>query len=283
MVRRLLPCVLLVVPALFGADKSADNKMLEILRDVGVLQEQMKALQRSLEAKLADLGQAGAEQARAAGEAGKSTAALGDRLQKSLQDQQDQQLKILATVAAVGAQVEAVSSDLNTMRTALNDLTGAMARLSTQVSDLNNALKSVQTSKPDAAGDPPRSEISATDLFSNAEGDRLGGKLALALQEYAQFVARFGDTGQAPDAQYYIGSIHYSNQEWDDSVKSFDVLLQTHPESKRVPEALYYKADALARLGRAQEAAETLKDLRKRFPDNPLAKRSLTVKPPAHF
>jgi TolA-binding protein len=96
-------------------------------------------------------------------------------------------------------------------------------------------------------------------------------------------VAKFGNTGQASVAQYYIGSIHYSNQEWDEAVKAFNMLLQTYPDSKRAPESLYYKADSLARLGRSTEATDALKDLRQRFPDSPLAKQGLTVKPPAHF
>ena len=69
------------------------------------------------------------------------------------------------------------------------------------------------------------------------------------------------------------------NQEWEDAVKGFDVLLKAHPDSKRAPAALYYKADALAKLGRATEASDTLKELRKRFPDNPLARQSQTIKP----
>jgi TolA-binding protein len=283
MFRRLLISVLIASPALFGADKTTET-LLELLRDVGGLQEQIKALQKSLEGKLADVSQAGAEQARAAvDQSGKAMAALSDSLQKSLQSQQDQQAKTLDAVAAVGSQVQSVADQVTTMRQALNDLTSAMSRLATQVSDLTTAVKSAQAALPPIPGAASSAAVSATDLFANAEADRLGGKLDLALEEYSDYVAKFGNTGQAPDAQYYVGSIHYSKQEWDDSVKAFDNLLQTYPDSQRVPESLYYKADSLARLGRSAEAADTLKDLRKRFPDNPLAKQGLTVKPQPRF
>jgi TolA-binding protein len=126
------------------------------------------------------------------------------------------------------------------------------------------------------SGQPP---ISATDLLSNAESDRLGGKLDLSLAEYRDYVSKFADSPQASDAQYYIGSIHYSKQEWEDAVKAFDMLLQNYPDSRRTPESLYYKADSLAELGRSQDANNILTDLRKRFPDSPLAKQGLTVKP----
>jgi TolA-binding protein len=279
MLRSLLVCALIASPTLYGADKTTDA-LLGLLRDVGGLQDQLKALQKSLEGKLADLTQAQADQARAAAnEAGKSLSALNDSFRKSLQAQQDQESKMQDTVAAVGSQVQSVADQVGTMRQALNDLNAAVSRLSTQVNDLSTAVKLLQPAKTDASA-APQPQLSATDLFANAEGDRLGGKLDLALQEYSDYAAKFGATDQASDAQYYIGSIHYSNQEWDDAVKAFDALLQTYPASKRVPESLYYKADSLARLGKWADANTALQDLRKRFPGNPLAKQGLTVRPP---
>ena len=276
--RRIAILLLMASTALCAADKTTET-MLEVLRDVAGLQEQLKTLQKSFEAKFADLNQAGAEQARAAAERSEQRmTALSADLQKSLQGQQDQQTKTMAAVAAVGSQMQAVADQLGTMRQAIGDLTAAMSRLTTQMSDLGNAVKAAQAAKPaDAAAKP---ELSATDLLAGAEGDRLGGKLDLAIQEYRDYVTKFGDSPQASDAQYYIGSIHYSNQEWEDAVKAFDTLRQNYPDSRRIPESLYYKADSLAKLGRWQEANETLKDLRKRFPDSPMAKQPLTVKQP---
>jgi TolA-binding protein len=277
MVRRLLILTLLVSTSLSGADKTTET-LLELLRDVGGLQEQIKMLQKSFDGKLADLSQSQADQAHAAADqAGKALAAFGATIQKTLQGQQDQQSKTLDMVAAVGSQVQSLSDQLGTMRQALNDLTSAVSRLSTQVNDLSTEVKSMQPAKVDAAAAAPP-QVSATDLMANAEGDRLGGKLDLALQEYTDYVAKFGTSPQAPDAQYYIGSIQYSNQDWEAAVKSFDSLLGTYPNSKRAPESLYYKADSLARLDRWTDANDTLKDLRKRFPGSPLAKQALTVK-----
>lgn len=278
MLQRLVLSLLMAALAVSAADKPVD-KTLELLREMGGLQEQIKGLQKSLEGKLAELSQGNADQARAVVEqTGKAVAAIGDRLQKGLQDQQEQQVKTLAAVAGLGSQLQAVSGEMGTMREAINDLTTAMTKLSTQVSDLSTLVKSAQTPKSDS-GEAPHPEISATDLWASAEGDRSGGKFDLALKEYTEFVSRFGDSGQAPDAQYYVGTIHYSNKEWDEAIKAFDLLVKTHPESKRVPEALYYKGDSLNRSGQWPEANETLRDLRKRFPNSPAAKQSLGIKP----
>jgi tol-pal system protein YbgF len=276
--RSLLACVLLAAPVCSGADKTADQ-LLEVLRELGGLQDQLKTLQKSLEGRLADLSQSNADQARAAVEqAGKATAALGDRITKGLQDQQDQQSKTLAAVAGLSSQMQSLSGDFGTMRQAMNDLTASLAQLSTQIGDLGSTVKTALAPKPDTGSVATAPPISASDLFSAAEGDRLSGKFDLALQEYTGFVTQFGTGAQAPDAQYYIGSIHYSKNEWDEAVKAFDLVLTNYPDSRRVPEALYYKGDSLARLGRGPEADATLKDLRKRFPSSPLAKQSLSIK-----
>jgi chromosome segregation ATPase len=182
--------VLIASPALYSADKTTEA-LLEVLRDIGGLQEQIKALQKSLEGKLADLSQAGADEARAAaGESAKSMAAFSDGVQQTLQKQQDQQTKTLDALAAAGSQVQAISDQLGTMRQAVSDLNAAMNRLTTQVNDLTTAVKSAQAPKPDSGGAAPTPELSATDLFANAEGGRLGGKLDHALQEYSDYVTK---------------------------------------------------------------------------------------------
>ncbi|MEI9972625.1 MAG: hypothetical protein WDO73_11520 [Ignavibacteriota bacterium] len=101
--RRLLVFLLIVSPALSAADKTTET-MLEILRDVAGLQDQLKGLQRSLEGKLADLSQSGADQVRTTAEQNsKALAAWSDTMQKDLDRQRDQQTKALEAVAALEA------------------------------------------------------------------------------------------------------------------------------------------------------------------------------------
>src|ERR1035441_10222509 len=119
MFRRFLAVALCVTPAVCGADKS----ILELQRDVAALQEQVRGLQKSLDDKLADLAQKQAEQARsAAEEAGKSLASIGDLMQKSLQDRQDQESKNAIAMAGMGARLQGLSSDAGTIKDSLADL-----------------------------------------------------------------------------------------------------------------------------------------------------------------
>src|ERR1019366_7512517 len=109
MFRRLLAVALWVAPAVFCADKS----ILELQRDVAALQEQIRGLQKSLDDKLADLAQKQADQVRAAAElSGKSLASIGDRMQQSIQDRQDQDSRNSIAMAGVGARLQSLSSDV---------------------------------------------------------------------------------------------------------------------------------------------------------------------------
>ena len=282
MFRRFLAVALCVTPAVCGADKS----ILELQRDVAALQEQVRGLQKSLDDKLADLAQKQAEQARsAAEEAGKSLASIGDLMQKSLQDRQDQESKNAIAMAGMGARLQGLSSDAGTIKDSLADLNTALAKLTTQIADLSNAVKIMQTpvtpTSGQAAPDPDAPQISASDLIASAERDRSGGSLDLALQEYRDFLKWYPNDAQASEAQYRIGWIQYSLKHWVEAATSFDQVLQNYPESKRIAESLFYKGKSLVELGRRPEANDAFKVLRQRFPGSALAKESAAVKPPA--
>ncbi|HUI53749.1 MAG TPA: tetratricopeptide repeat protein [Bryobacteraceae bacterium] len=281
MIRRLLICTLLAAPALFAADVNKD--IVELQREIAGLADQIKSFQRSLEDKLAVLSQKQGDQGnQIADQVNKTMSGIADRLQKTVQDQRDQQTQTNAAVAGLSAQLQGLSSDLSTVKGALTDLAAAMSKLSTQMTDLGNAVKALQpppAAQPAAAAARP--DISAIDLFANAERDRMGGHLDVALSEYTLYLQMYPNTPQAADAQYQVGSIHYSNHEWQDAVTAFDVVLEKYADNKQhAAEALYYKGDCLGKLGRWTESGEAMKELRRRFPNSSLARQSLSIRPP---
>ena len=44
--------------------------------------------------------------------------------------------------------------------------------------------------------------------------DRSGGNLDLALQGFQEYLRYYGNTDLAPNAQFYIGQIHYDKNEF---------------------------------------------------------------------
>ena len=267
MLRRILCCILAAAPAVYSADKP-NREIQELQRDVAQLQELIKLLQRSLEERIATLGTQVQGSVEAAG---KATAAAGN-VQRSVDRlAQDQAQKLATPVATLGGRMEQVSGALGTMQHGMADLTSVISKLEAKVEDLGMAVKVLQQPpKPPEAAGPP---MSATDLWTNADRDKTSGKLDLALQGFADYLKWYGGSPQADDAQYYIGSIHFTQKDYEAAVKDFETLIEKYPTSARVAEALFYKGRALTALGRGEQAAESFKEFRKRFPNHALSRQ----------
>jgi TolA-binding protein len=168
-------------------------------------------------------------------------------LQENLED------KVVGPVASVGARMDQMSNDFRNLQNAVLDLTSIINKLQAQLTDLNNAVKILQAPPappPPAAtgstigiGAPPTIDaptVSATDLYANATRDRSSGKLDLALNEFSDYLKWYGNTDLAANAQYYIASIHYSQADYNDALREFDLVLEKYPsDNNKIPDALY--------------------------------------------
>ncbi|PWU05760.1 MAG: hypothetical protein C5B51_13750 [Terriglobia bacterium] len=269
---------LLFAPAYAPA---ANREMQELQRDVAQLQDQVKTLQNMQNEKLTELKTLVQQSINVADKASTSVAVIQSGLQQNLQDQQ---AKVVTPVVGLATRMDQMSTDLRTLQGAVSDLTSLISKLQVQLTDLNNAVKVLQTPPapppaapgapgpgPQAAADTPT--IKATDLYENAQRDRSSGKLDLALQEFSDYLRWYGNTDLAPNAQFYIAYIHYSQGDFDDALKEFDTVLEKYPDDiNKRPDALYYKGMTLVRLGRRTQGADEFKELLKRYPNHDLSR-----------
>jgi TolA-binding protein len=279
----------LALLALPAQAPSASREMQELQRDVGMLQDQVKALQKSQDDKMAALSEKMAgltvliqQSIDAAGNANRGVAVIQNGFQQNLKDLEN---KVVAPVAGVNTRMDQMSTDFRTMQQAVMDLTSVMTKLQAQLTDLTNAVKVIQptaappppaggaggTAPPAAAAEAPA--IPLKDLYDNASRDRTSGKLELALDEYGKVLKWYGDSSYAPSAQYWVASIHYSQGDYETALKEFDTVLEKYPEgnNSKIPDALYYKGMSLVKLGRRTQGAEEFLELIKRFPTHDLA------------
>jgi TolA-binding protein len=259
---------------------AASKEIEELQRDVAQLQDQLKQLQQSQDRQLAEIRVLVQQSLSAGNDANKSVAVIQNGLQQSLRDLQE---KVVTPVVGVGSRMDQVSSDVRTLQAAVSDLTNMVSKLQTQVADLSNVVKVMSAPPPPApsqSGAPVSGSaqdlptISATDLYANADRDRLGGKLDLALSEFSDYLRWYGNTDMAPYAQYYIGWIHASQGANEDAVKDYDLVLEKYPDNKKTPDALFGKGQALVKLGRRTDANKEYQELMKRFPKSDLAPRA---------
>jgi tol-pal system protein YbgF len=279
--RRLLPA-LLICPSLTLA---ASKEILELGRDVALLQEQMRALQRSQDEKFSALQVMVQQALDSANKTSTSVALLQNNLQQSFKDQQK---SVVDPVVGVGAKLDQMSTDVNSMREAMADVSSQMGKLQQQMIDIGNAVRTIQSP---AAAPPPTTgsaigtgpgpgptasvpPVPAETLYQNAMRDRSGGKDDLALQEFGVYLKYYGNTNLAPNAQFYVAELHAKQNNLEDALAEFDMVLEKYPDNNKTPDALYMKGTTLVKMGKRTQGKQEFCELVKRFPSNDLASRA---------
>jgi tol-pal system protein YbgF len=271
--KRLACLILLSGPVLFGQKK---EDILEIQRDVALLQDQVRQLQKSQDEKLAAM-QAALQQSVDA--ANKLTAGLSSLQRQIDQKLGDEQGKLVAPLATLGTKVDQMSTDFSSVATNVDELVRRMNALDAKLNDMSNAVRTLAappTPPPGAATGPGGAAggtasqvpaMSAENSYNNAFRDYNKGQNDLALQEFADYVKNFPDTSDAPNAQYYIGYIYYSGgANWSDAAKAFDDVLERWPANPKTPDAMYYKGVSLQKDGQKTAAAKVFREYIAKYP-----------------
>jgi TolA-binding protein len=280
MIRRLCILLLIVSPNFAFA---ASNEIKELQRDVAILQDMVKQLQQSQDRQLAALGTLVQQSLDAANRADKAVAVIQSGFQ-----QNGTQLKneVVGPVVGLSTRMDQVTGSVSTLQQAVSDLTSAINKIQAQLTDVGNAIKVLSTPPPpppgqttSSAGGAPTTDgassvppVNATDLYNSARADQQSGKLDFALQEYANYLKYFGNTNYAPYAQFYIGSIHYSQKNYEAAAVDFDTVLEKYPDTPAISaQAHLYKGKSLVALGKRQPGVVEFQDLIKKYPGSDTA------------
>jgi tol-pal system protein YbgF len=252
--------------------------MQELMRDVALLQQQMKDLQAWQDTKFTALTVMVQQTLDNATKANTAVAVL----ESGLTRQEGEQVRGAAqATVGVGSKVDSMSSDVQALRSSVEDITSRLGRLQQQLNDLNKAVQALAappappppapgaggSGTTTSAGGPPANLPPATVLYENATRDARGGKYDMALQEYQDYLQYYKDSPYAPNAQYNIGIIHYTQKNLEAALGDFDALLEKYPDNDKTPDALLMKGKTLVAMGRPTQGAAEFRDLIKRFPN----------------
>jgi tol-pal system protein YbgF len=202
-------------------------------------------------------------------------------LQKSMQD----------VTANSGARLDTMSTQVQGLSDNLEEIKSRLGKLNQQLVDLQNTVQSVDAKisgggaaapsggvagssggmAPSPAGSVPSSAgggpaPSADTLYSNGLRDITSGKYDLARQEFLDYLKHYGDTDLAPNAQFYLGEIAYSQKNYDQAVNEYDKVLNNYPKSFKLGPAHLKKGMALLELGQKTAGVRELREVIKRFP-----------------
>lgn len=255
----------------FGASK----EMVQLQRDVSLLQDDVRSLQRTVDEKLAMLNTLIQQTLDNVNKANTNVAVLDSNLRDKLRDQEKM---VAAPVAGLNSRLEQMASEFQALKETIADMNGRMGKLQAQVTDLGSTIKVLSSPPPppgsgvSSEGPPPGTSAEA--LYSNALRDQSGGRFDLALQQFTDYVAWFGDTDLAPNAQFYIGSIQYNRGEFDSALKSFDMVLEKYPQNNKTLDARYMKGMSLVKMGQRNAAVQEFRALIKAAPSSEQATKS---------
>jgi len=277
MLRRLCVLILAAVPAVSFA--AASKEMQELSRDVALLADQVRQLQQSQDKQLAALTVLVQQAVDAANRANTAVAVIQSSFQQNISQQES---KVVEPVVGLSTRMDNMAGDFRTLQQSVADLTSLVEKLQVQMTDLNNAVKVMQAPAPappvnqgaapaEAANPCPSS---AKELYDNATRDRTGGKVDISLQEFGDYLRCFGSTDLAPNAQYFIGTIHFAQQDYPNALKDFDAVLEKYSDNNKTPDALFYKGETLVKMDRRTDAQKEYRELIQRFPKDNLAARA---------
>jgi TolA-binding protein len=278
MVQRIFLLVLVLFPCLAFAQR---KELVELQRDVALLQDQVKSLQKSVEEKLSHLEALLQQALDTANKANRGVTALDAGLRERMEK------SVAAPVAGVNSRLDQMTSEFQGVKESVGDLTSRMSKLQNQMADLGNAIKTLSAPPPPPGGPP--AGVSAESLYTNAMRDRSSGNADLAIEQFKDYLRYFPDTDMAPNAQYYIGELLFFKSDWDGALNALDTVLEKYPESQRIPDALYIKGRTLIKADQKLAGANEYRDLIKRFPRHELSSKArselrsmgLSATPPA--
>ncbi len=268
-------------PFAFGASK----EIMELQRDVALLQDQVRTLQSSLDQKVAAIQTLTQQTLDSVNRTNTAVAVMENRFNDAIKQQQQ---SLSAPVANVGQKLDQMSDDFRAVRESVLDMNTRLGKLDAKIADLQNLINTVRAPAAPPPGTVPGSDtnpggpgaafggtpgtvagpplgLQSGTLYTSAYSDQLAGKYDIAFQEFSDYLKYFGNTDLAPNAQYAIADIYYRKADYTDAKTAFDTVLEKYPEGAKTPDARYMKAMCLEKLGMNDSAAREFREVYMRY------------------
>jgi TolA-binding protein len=279
---RLAIVFLALSPFAFGASK----EIMELQRDVALLQDQVRNLQSSVDQKVATIQTLTQQTLDSVNRTNEAVAVMENRFNDAMKQQQQ---SLNGPVANVGQKLDSMSDDFRAVREAVLDMNTRLGKLDAKIADLQNLINTVRApaAPPPGSGTVPGGDTSlspgaafgtpgsapvgapqgvqAGSLYTQAYSDELAGKYDIAFQEFSDYLKYFGNTDLAPNAQYSIADIYYRKADYSSAMTAFDAVLEKFPEGAKTPDARYMKAMCLEKLGKDDSAAREFREVYTRY------------------
>jgi len=279
---RALPFVVAILLLAAGPARAQNREHQQLVADMRMLHEQVQRLQLTVNTLLEQLAATD-----------KRVDALSEADRKSFAD-------LLTRVETLTAEMSTVRENLYDGTTRISKLTQELDAIRTGLGSVNALLTQIvalltaeggaippgaAAATGGAAGatppstppgtpptppvlQPPASLASPTSYMTSASGFYYAGQFDMAIEAFTDFIARFPDSPDAAEAQFYIGESHYSSQRHKEAIAAYTAVISTFRASPRVPDAYYKQGLSYEQLGQKTEAINNYQLLRREYPDS---------------
>jgi tol-pal system protein YbgF len=259
-----------MLPLALAAQK---REIQDLQRDIANLTDQVRTLQSTTDQNNGQLKALLDQVLAASKEATSSMTVMETRVKE----------QFTAPMATMSTRLDQMAADFQALRESVTDVNDRLGKLHQKLEDVNNAIKVLQAppappaampGDPSAAPSGPPAGMSAQQLYDDAMKDRSGGQLDLALQGFQQYLQYYASTELAPNAQFYVGQIHYDRGEFPQSLEAFDAVLERFSENNKTPDAMYMKGMSLLRMNQRNEAAKEFLNVIEKYPRSEVADKA---------
>lgn len=265
-----LALVLVLTPR--SAD-SASKEIIQLQRDVALLQNQVTDLRRSVESGNAVLR------------------TLIEQSSRTINDMIDTveglDKSVRSTVTGAMTRIDSLSTQTRALRDSVDEMGARFGRVSQQLAETQSVLQSVDArlatyATPPAknAGapgqtPPPPSRAATTISSSTPSADALynsglrdfnSGNFDLSAQQFKDYLKYYGETELGGNAQYYLGEIEYQRGRYQSAIAEYDKVLDSFPNSYKRAASYLKKGYALLELDDRERAIELLRLVAEKFP-----------------
>ena len=140
-------------------------------------------------------------------------------------------------------------------------------RLSNVEQYLNLGAKSPGVSNQGAANTaPPKSEVSAEQLYADARKAYDNRDMDKARQLFKNLIEAFPKSKNADNAQFWIGESYYHEKWYERAILEYQAVIEKYPNGNKVPAAMLKQGMALQQIGEKPSARLILEELIKKYP-----------------
>jgi len=242
----------------------------ELQRDVAQLQNNLRQYKEAQDQKSAELESLLKQSLDANAKLAANLGTLQQTLAAAVAEQNG---KLAQPMNAMGIKVDQMSQSFGALQTTMDEIIRRMTRNDEKLTEI---LSNVKTLNAPPAAPPPSASgpgggtatagASADVVFQNAYRDLMSNNNSLAMDEFRAFTAQFPKSENAPKATYYMGVIFDRGEQYEDSVKAYDAVLERYEENPTTRDALYGKAVALMKLDRNVEAKKEFNAFLAKYP-----------------